>query len=140
IPAIERGDLAADQLAGAWERANLLAWLDAEIRETPALAKFAGSTHHTRVASFADLDRSSLALTRARIAARLAERLPKGLADDEIAILRDPGERSLRDVLTAIPKLLPRLAPCVLASPHAVAMHLDPSPMWDVRVFDAPSP
>jgi very-short-patch-repair endonuclease len=137
IDAIERGDLTADQLAGAWERATLLAWLDVEIAETPSLAKFQGSTHHARVSQFTDLDRGSLVLTKARIVARLAERLPRGIADGEIATLRQEvaDGRPLRAVLADIPTILPRLAPAVLATPHAIAAHLDPSLRFDVVVF-----
>ena len=57
IAAIERGDLAAAELAAAWERATLLAWADAELARTPALARFDGAAHHAHVAAFADLDR-----------------------------------------------------------------------------------
>ena len=63
ITAIERGDLTAGELAEAWERATLLAWFDLEIAETPALARFVGSTHHLNATSFADLDRGALAVT-----------------------------------------------------------------------------
>src|SRR5205814_8879053 len=58
VGAIERGDLGADELAPAWERATLLAWADAELAEAPALARFHGAAHHARVAAFADLDRA----------------------------------------------------------------------------------
>ena len=44
--------------------------------------------------------------------------------------------RPLRDVLASIPALLPRLAPCVLATPFAVAQHLDPALRFDVVVID----
>ncbi len=89
VPAIERGDLGAAELADAWERATLLAWADAELAETPALAEFHGPTHHAHVAAFADLDRGALALARARALVRLAERMPKSLGepDPELAIL-----------------------------------------------------
>src|SRR5439155_17282951 len=66
VAAVERGDLAADALAGAWERATLLAWLEAELRATPDLARFAGGSHHARVASFADVDRGALAFAPPR--------------------------------------------------------------------------
>ncbi|MBV8759502.1 MAG: hypothetical protein JO257_19600, partial [Deltaproteobacteria bacterium] len=136
IATIERGDLAAAHLADAWERATLLAWLEAELRATPALAKFSGTRHHSMVSQFADLDRSSLIRARAKIVARLAERLPKGAADDEIAVLRAAEPRPVRELLAAIPTLLPRLAPCVLATPHDVASQLDPMLSWDVVVFE----
>jgi hypothetical protein len=145
VIALDRGDLAADELSAAWQRATLLAWVELEIAETPELARFHGPTHHAHVAAFADLDRGSLALTRARAVARVAERVPRRTDPDPgIPILR--GEqggatgRSLRTVLADLPTLLPRLAPCVLATPHAIAQYLDPAlPMFDVVVFDEAS-
>ncbi len=142
IAAIERGDLTADELAEAWERATLLAWFDLEIAETPALARFVGSTHHLNATSFADLDRGALAVTRSRIISRLAERMPRGKeVEPELALLREEIDavkpRSLRALLAALPTLLPRLSPVVLATPHAVAAHLDDSlPPFDLVVFD----
>ncbi len=142
IGAIERGDFAAEELADAWERATLLAWFDLEITETPALAQFIGSTHHTFVTSFADLDRGTLAVTRARIIAKLAERMPRGSdVAAELAVLREEIEtvkpRSLRALFAALPTLLPRLAPIVLATPHSVAAHLhDAQAAFDLVVFD----
>lgn len=142
IAAIERGDLGAHELADAWERATLLAWLDLELAEKPVLAQFHGPTHHASVATFADLDRGSLALMRARAIAKVAERAPrKNDPDPGIAVLREeaatPNGRPLRAVLADLPTLLPRLVPCVLATPHAIAQHLDPAlPAFDVVIFD----
>ncbi len=161
--AIDRGDLGAAELAGAWERATLLAWADAELAETPALAGFHGAAHHAQVSAFADLDRGSLALARARAVVRLAERVPRSSepGGDELAILRaeiarsgllsfgperggaetqsrEP-TRSLRQLFAALPTVLPRLAPCLLMSPRSVARYLDPAMRFDVVVFDEAS-
>ena len=154
VAAIERGDLGAAELAHAWERATLLAWADAEITETPALARFHGASHHAQVSAFADLDRGALALARARTLVRLADRVPRAVkphdpssvdASGELAILMSELEklrgnrqvRPLRDLLTALPTVLPRLAPALLMSPLAAAQLLDPSlPKFDVVVLD----
>ncbi|HEX2691858.1 MAG TPA: DUF3320 domain-containing protein, partial [Kofleriaceae bacterium] len=147
IAAIERGDLGAGELALAWERATLLAWADAEIAGTPALARFHGAAHHARVAAFADLDRATLALVRARALVRLAERVPRVAAEPggELGTLlheckKQRGHRPLRRLFREIPTLLPRLAPCLLMSPLSVAQYLDPAlPRFDVVVFDEAS-
>lgn len=142
IAALEHGDLAANELPAAWQRATLLAWTDVELAETPALARFHGPTHHAHVAAFSDLDRGSLALMRARALARVAERAPRKTDPDPgVAVLREeaatPTGRPLRAVLADLPTLLPHLVPCVLATPHAIAEHLDPAlPAFDVVVFD----
>jgi hypothetical protein len=143
IEAIERGDLPADQLADAWQRATLLAWLEAEMRATPALARFDGSSHHTRVAAFTEADRAAHAAARACAIARLSERVPSQrlAGHPESALLRAArADRPLRELLAGLPTLLPRLAPCVLATPQAVARELAVTgPRFDVVVFDEAS-
>ncbi|HEY0194558.1 MAG TPA: DUF4011 domain-containing protein, partial [Kofleriaceae bacterium] len=150
VAAIERGDLGAAELAGAWERATLLAWADAELADTPALAQFHGAAHHAHVAAFADLDRAALALIRARALVRLAERVPRAAnrgADPggELGVMlheakKQRGHKPLRRLFAEIPNLLPRLAPCLLMSPLSVAQYLDPAlPRFDVVVFDEAS-
>jgi hypothetical protein len=98
VVAIERADLDAAELALAWERATLLAWVERAIARSRELACFDGTRHHTLVTSFADLDRGAMAVARGR---------------------------------------MPRLAPCVLATPQAVARCA--LPMFDVVVFDEAS-
>ncbi len=146
VAAVERGDLAAEALPGAWERATLLAWLESELRAVPALARFSGAAHHARVASFADIDRGALAFARSRAFARLSERVPRPTRNDDgepAALRRELAAataRPLRELLRELPTLLPKLAPCVLATPQAVARHLDPAlPPFDVVVFDEAS-
>ena len=147
VAAIERGELGAAELAGAWERATLMAWADAELADTPALAQFHGAAHHAHVAAFADLDRAALALVRARALVRLAERVPRVAADPggELGTLmhelkKQRGHRPLRRLFGEIPTLLPRLAPCLLMSPLSVAQYLDPAlPRFDLVVFDEAS-
>ena len=98
VVAMERGDLDGADLALAWERATLLAWIERAIAHTPELAGFDGARHHATVTSFADLDRGAMAVARGR---------------------------------------LPRLAPCVLATPQAIARCA--LPMFDLVVFDEAS-
>ena len=151
VGAIERGDLVAAELSAAWERATLLAWSEAELADTAALATFHGSAHHAHVAAFADLDRAMLALVRSRALARLAERVPKpprrGAIDEggELGTLLQAAKKpdtvpSLRALFAQLPTLLPRLAPCMVMTPVAIAEHLDPAlPPFDIVVFDESS-
>ncbi|HMG54270.1 MAG TPA: DEAD/DEAH box helicase, partial [Kofleriaceae bacterium] len=147
VGAIERGELGAGELAPAWERATLLAWADAELAETPALARFHGAAHHASAAAFADLDRAMLALVRARALVGIAERVPRVTAEPggELGALiheikKQRGHRPLRRLFAEIPTLLPRLAPCLLMSPLSVAQYLDPAlPRFDLVVFDEAS-
>ena len=147
VTAIERGDLGASELAPAWERATLLAWADAELTDTPALARFHGAAHHAQVSAFADLDRGALALARARSLVRLAERVPRVSSDPggELGVLmhelkKQRGHRPLRTLFAEIPNVLAKLAPCMLMSPLSVAQYLDPAlPKFDIVVFDEAS-
>ena len=155
VAAIERGDLGAEELAPAWERATLLAWGDAELTETPALAQFHGASHHAQVSAFADLDRGALALSRARALVHLADRVPR-ISGKLDATSKDPttielgvlmaemkkprGHKSLRKLFAELPTILPRLAPCMLMTPSTVAQYLDPAlPRFDVVIFDEAS-
>lgn len=67
LVAAERGDLAAADLALAWERATLLAWIASAIGRAPELVRFDGGAHHVAVTSFADLDRGAMAVARGRL-------------------------------------------------------------------------
>ncbi|MEO8704452.1 MAG: DUF3320 domain-containing protein [Kofleriaceae bacterium] len=148
VAALERGDLGAVELGLAWERATLLAWAEAELSDVPALATFHGASHHAHVAAFADLDRASLALVRSRAIARLAERVPTRprngeTGEGELAVLleelkKKSGHLPLRALFAAMPALLPKLAPCMLMTPLAVAEHLDTA-RFDVVVIDEAS-
>lgn len=141
VVAIERGDLAAGELAPAWERATLLAWADAELSDSQVAD---GAAHHAHVAAFADLDRAALAMVRSRALVRFAERVPAvppGKLDPDTELgallseLRKP-TLTLRELFAGIPLVLPRIAPCIAVTPAALAQHLDPALSFDVVVFD----
>jgi len=154
VAAIDRGDLGAEELARAWERATLLAWAEEKLSRTPALASDRmlghGAAYHAQVSAFADLDRGALALARARALVRIAERVPRGVKphdpraaepDGEVGVLLAElarrGARPVREVLAQLPTILTRLAPCVIATPVAVAELLDPAlPKFDLVVLD----
>ena len=146
VAAIERGDLAAAELAPAWERATLLAWADAELADS-AVAE--GASHHAHVAAFADLDRAALAMVRSRALVRFAERVPavppgKLDPDTELGALLTElraakPTRSVREMFAGIPLVLPRIAPCIAVTPAALAQYLDPALTFDVVVFDQAS-
>ncbi|MEJ7599896.1 MAG: DUF3320 domain-containing protein [Kofleriaceae bacterium] len=154
VAVLERGDLGAGELALAWERATLLAWADAELADSP-LSRFHGAAHHAHVAAFADLDRATLALVRSRALVRFAERVPAAAIaaprdtgrnteiDPEIDLLRaalkGTAPATIRALFAELPTLLPKLAPCVVATPHAVATHLDRGMRFDLVVFDEAS-
>lgn len=145
--ALEAGQVSAEQAPQAWERATLLAFTEQQIAASPALRDFHGSTHHGRITEFGEADRATLVLAKAKVVAKLAERVPKVSADasGEVGALlhewkKQRRHKPLRQLFRAIPTLLPRLKPCLLMSPLSVAQYLDPSlPRFDLVVFDEAS-
>ena len=156
VAALDRGDLAATEVAVAWERATLLAWAEAEWTSLAggataggsALAAFHGATHHADAAAFADLDRAATALVRGRALAKLAERRAAVFASpasaDQLALLleevKQPVGTPLRALFASVPSVLPCVAPCLVMTPAAVAQHLDPSLQFDLVVIDEAAP
>jgi hypothetical protein len=144
VSACESGELATDQAADAWERAVLLAVIGDRIAAAPSLAQFHGPSHHARASELGELTRAAQLAVRSRSLARLAERVPRPGRDgdgtgDCDAIARElarPAAGRTRDLLIEVAPVLARLAPCVLASPAAVATHLDPTlPPFDLVVI-----
>jgi very-short-patch-repair endonuclease len=130
----------------SFRRALLFAITDLE----PVLRDFFGREHTERIEQFRHLDKMMATLTRDLIRARLAASIPRDQAQHdipkaELALLRrEIGKKMrhipVRQLLGRIPKLLPRLKPCVLMSPLSVAQYLEPShAAFDVVIFDEAS-
>jgi very-short-patch-repair endonuclease len=133
-----------------FERSFRKALLFALIERETALREFFGREHNERIARFRELDEKLATLSRELIRARLAAGIPRdqGIEDvpkGEIGLLRkEIGKRMrhipVRKLLAGIPKLLPRLKPCVLMSPLSVAQYLEAShESFDVVIFDEAS-
>lgn len=134
-----------------FERSFQRAVLNAIVESEPILRLFSGDEHGDLIEHFRGADERIADLTRSLIRARLAARIPGdnaagdapvaaelGLLRREIA--RKRGHLPVRQLLGRIPKLLPRLKPCVLMSPLSVAQFLDPShTAFDVVIFDEAS-
>ncbi len=115
-----------------------------------AVRDFIGSEHNDRVDRFKILDDQLSGLVRRYIQARLSAEIPRdqGLLDvpkAEIGVLRKEITKKarhipVRQLLSSIPTLLPRLKPCVLMSPLSVAQYLESSyNTFDVVIFDEAS-
>lgn len=138
------------EVPALFERSFRRALLFAVFERDSALREFFGREHDERIARFRELDEKIATLSRELIRARLATGIPRdqGLADvpkAEIGLLRkELGKRMrhipVRKLLAGIPKLLPRLKPCVLMSPLSVAQYLEAShETFDLVVFDEAS-
>ena len=149
IDGLESGELSAAQAPLAHERAVLDAWLTARLTTDDRLRVFHGGEHTRKIERFAELDGALLQLNQQVVAARLAAGLPStaGEANDnsELGILQRELRKKrrhlpLRKLFATLPHLLPRLKPCLLMSPLAVAQHLaaDITP-FDLVIFDEAS-
>jgi very-short-patch-repair endonuclease len=122
----------------------------AAIETESSLREFFGREQNERIDRFRDVDQKIADLTRSLIRARLAAGIPRDHVKDdipkaEIGILRHEIGKKMRHIpvrqlLSRIPNLLPRLKPCVLMSPLSVAQYLEPShAIFDVVIFDEAS-
>ena len=122
----------------------------ATIESETSLREFFGREHNERIDRFRDVDEKIADLVRELIRARLAAGIPRDQVKDdvpraEIGILRREIAKKtrhipVRQLLSRIPNLLPRLKPCVLMSPLSVAQYLEPShAVFDMVIFDEAS-
>ena len=150
ISKLESADGHAFDLPTLFERSFRRALFFSIIDLEPVLRDFFGREHAERIEQFRNLDETLAALTRDLIRARLAAGIPRDQVRDdipkaELGLLRkEIGKKArhipVRQLLSRIPKLLPRLKPCVLMSPLSVAQYLEPShEVFDVVIFDEAS-
>lgn len=150
IGKLESADGATLEVPGLFERSFRKALLFALIERESALREFFGREHNERIERFRELDEKISVLSRELIRARLATGIPRdqGIGDvpkAEIGLLRRELGKKMRHIpvrrlLAGIPKLLPRLKPCVLMSPLSVAQYLEAShETFDVVIFDEAS-
>lgn len=124
------------------------------IESEQVLRDFFGPEHEERIERFRKLDDKMGELTREVIRARLAAKIPRdqaiaeetdGIPKAELGFLRKEIARKtrhipVRQLLSRIPQLLPRLKPCVLMSPLSVAQYLEAAHKgFDVVIFDEAS-
>lgn len=150
IAKLESVEGAALDVPALFERSFRKALLFALIEREPALREFFGREHNERIERFRELDEKLASLSRDLIRARLAAGIPRDQGLDEvpkpeIGLLRREISKRMRHIpvrklLAGIPKLLPRLKPCVLMSPLSVAQYLEAShENFDVVIFDEAS-
>lgn len=150
IEKLESTEGAGPSIPALFERSFRRAFLFAVIENEATLREFFGREHDERVQRFREVDEKVAGLTSALVQARLAAAIPRdSLKADaptaEIGLLRKEIGKKMRHIpvrqlLSRIPKLLPRLKPCVLMSPLSVAQYLDAAQdQFDVVIFDEAS-
>ena len=137
-------------IAGHFEYSYRHWWVKKTLDGEPILRGFSSADHTRCILEFRDADARFQALTQAYIAAKLAAAVPwSGLsmpgADAELGRLRRELQKQrrhlpIRQLVQALPTLLPRLKPCLLMSPLSVAQYLDAGyAPFDLVVFDEAS-
>jgi len=150
VSKLESKDGTALDVPALFERSFRKALLFSIIEQSSALREFFGSEQNENIEQFRNIDAMVSDLTREIIQARLSNRIPQeNLVHDvpksEIGLLRREAGKKMRHIpvrqlLSRIPTLLPRLKPCVLMSPLSVAQYLEPShATFDVVIFDEAS-
>ncbi len=150
IGACEAGQVSTAELKRAFDRSYYEWWHTTVVSQEPILAEFFSVEHQMKIESFRNLDDLCMKLAKQVIAARLASRVPqKNVADtlrnSEMGTLRREiakrrRQMPIRRLVQEIPRVLPKLKPCLLMSPMSVAQYLDPrGPSFDLVVFDEAS-
>jgi very-short-patch-repair endonuclease len=150
VAQLESGDGCATDAEGLFERSFRRALLFAIIEKESALRDFFGHDHDERIARFREIDERLGSLSRDIIRARLAAGIPRDqktedIPREEVGLLRRELAKKarhipVRQLISRIPSLLPRLKPCVLMSPLSVAQYLDAAHSgFDVVIFDEAS-
>ncbi|MGE0025153.1 MAG: DUF4011 domain-containing protein, partial [Hyphomicrobium sp.] len=143
------GRVAETDIARAYEAGFLKAWV-AEMTEVHSLlGQFRGREHDRVVEAFRRADRELFAAGRERARRQVLQRRPSPTAavhaQSEVGILRRQaarrrGRMPVRRLLAELPTLVPRLTPCMLMSPLAVAHFLPVDcEKFDAVIFDEAS-
>lgn len=149
VTAHEHDRVSSDHMMESFEKALFTGWVAAIQDQEPAIRDFDGTHHHAQVRSFREIDGRWKELSRKVVIRSLESRLPVvGTAVAESSelgnLLREIRKKTrhmaVRKLFQSIPRLLPRLKPCLLMSPLSVAQYLpaDSDPL-DLIVFDEAS-
>lgn len=149
IEALEHEAQQPQQLADRFFKAVFLTKAREKTAASEQLRTFEGMLFDEQVQQYKHFTEEFQMLSQKELYARLAASIPR-IADNldnssEIGLLNrniSNGGRglSLRDLFDQIPKLMPRLCPCMLMSPMSVAQYLDLSQeKFDLVVFDEAS-
>jgi len=135
-------------LEEAYRTAVLRHWFQRILDSDPALSRFSGSRHSSLVEQFRALDAEVQQLGRLYVRASVVSRMPNreiSLSGSEQAelnreIAKKKRHLPLRRLFSRIPTLLPKLKPCLLASPISVSRFLPADGQrFDIVIFDEAS-
>ncbi|MGJ7509870.1 DUF3320 domain-containing protein [Variovorax sp. GT1P44] len=147
---LERGILGLSEVEGHFEFSYRSWWLKKAIDVDPILRDFASADHERKIREFRVADTNFQKLTERYLAATLAGKIPSAAgveakANPEMGrLLRERQKQRahmpVRQLVQAMPTLLPKLKPCLLMSPLSVSQYLDAGfSQFDLVIFDEAS-
>jgi superfamily I DNA and/or RNA helicase/very-short-patch-repair endonuclease len=149
IDILEEQDLPPEDLVPTFEGNYSEELLKKAFDERPALARFLGDTHESKIQSFVDLDRKIIEVNRWRLIWKLYQKLPdinaEASPNSELGILKQQFERKrgrmpIRQLIKNTGGLIQKINPCFMMGPISVALFLDPRTIkFDVIIFDEAS-
>jgi very-short-patch-repair endonuclease len=143
-----QSSLPLEQLEEAYHRSVLRSWFQRIFDAEPCLRTFNGSSHTNIVKRFRELDAHVQQLSRRYVRASVIGRMPNrqlSLTGSEMSELNRESVKKkrrlpLRALFSRIPNLLPKLKPCLLASPISVSRYLPAGGQrFDIIIFDEAS-
>ena len=142
-----KADVPAGTLAEAYEKNYVTQWIRAVWRESPVLSETDRGAHDAQREEFAEKDRSTLSINRAKIRAILSERRPDAamtVPGSAMSVLQREGQKkrrqkSVRALLSETGDLVRLIKPCFLMSPLSVSTFLPSDFTFDAVVFDEAS-
>lgn len=148
VTAIDSGRIEPAQAASSFEVNYARWWLAGAVDEDEVLKSFVSAEHERRIDAFRALDDEFTTITRDWIRAKLCADLPaidSPQRNSEWGLLRREITRRrkhlpLRQLLSELPSVVPRLTPCLLMSPLSIAQYLPAdASIFDIVIFDEAS-
>lgn len=150
VASLESGAVSLNDIVDFFEYSYQSWWLKKTIDSDPLLRGFSTADHQRKIREFRETDKRFQELTQQYIVAKLAGNIPSSTAflptaDSETGRLRREITKQrrhmpIRQLVQALPTLLPKLKPCLLMSPLSVAQYLETGHhIFDLVVFDEAS-
>lgn len=147
---LERGVVGLSDVEQHFEFSYRNWWVKKAIDVDPILRNFASADHERKIREFRVADANFQKLTERYLAATLAGKIPsvatvEAKANPEMGrLLRERQKQRahmpVRQLVQAMPTLLPKLKPCLLMSPLSVSQYLDAGfSQFDLVIFDEAS-